>query len=258
MNFKYKLSPKVLDFIKGANLEEISIGCSDSQVFKIIKNNKIYFIKIANKGNLTSEYEKLKWLAGKLSVPKIILYDWTNDTEYLITESVGGEMVCSKYYLQNPEIGLKVIAKAFKQIYKIDIKDCPFNVDIDYKLALVENNVKNNLIKVDEISEDVLKRFGSVDNILKFLRENKFTSELCFSHGDTSLPNIFAIKDKFSGFIDVGECGIADKWFDLAICEKSIRRNYGEEYIAKFYEELKIVPERDKIDYYLLMMELYL
>ena len=72
------------------------------------------------------------------------------------------------------------------------------------------------------------------------------------------MPNIFALKDKFVGFIDVGECGIADKWFDLAICEKSIRRNYGEEYIRQFYNELNIVPDREKIDYYLLMMELYL
>ena len=171
---------------------------------------------------------------------------------------MAGEMLCSNYYVQNPKIGLKVITEAFRQIYKVDIKNCPFNVAIDYKLALVENNVKNNLININEISEDTLKRFGNVDNILKFLKENKFSAELCFSHGDTSLPNIFAIKDKFSGFIDVGECGIADKWFDLAICEKSIRRNYGDKYIAKFYEELKIVPERDKIDYYLLMMELYL
>ncbi len=93
---------------------------------------------------------------------------------------------------------------------------------------------------------------------MQYLKENKFKSKLCFSYGDTSLPNIFAYNNEVSGFIDVGECGIADIWFDLAICEKSIKRNYGEEYIPKFYEELKIIPNRKKIDYYLLMMQLYL
>ena len=39
MDFKYKLSDKVLAFIEKADLEEISIGCSDSQVFRI-KNKK--------------------------------------------------------------------------------------------------------------------------------------------------------------------------------------------------------------------------
>ncbi len=133
-----------------------------------------------------------------------------------------------------------------------------FNVSIDYKLALVENNVNNNLIRVEDLKEETLKKFGSLENIIKFLKDNKFNDDYCFSHGDTSLPNIFASKNEFVGFIDVGECGIADKWFDLAICEKSIKRNYGEQYISKFYEELNIIPERDKIDYYLLMIELYL
>lgn len=81
---------------------------------------------------------------------------------------------------------------------------------------------------------------------------------MSFSHGDTSLSNIFCKYGKFTEFIDVGECGIADKWFDLAICQKSIKRNYGIEAVDKFYQQLEITPDNDKINYYLLMMELYL
>lgn len=258
MNFNYKLSDKVLSFIENANLNEISIGCSDSQVFRIEKEKDVFFLKVAKKGMLTSEYEKLKWLDGKLSVPKMVLYDYIDDTEYLITESIGGEMVCSEYYVNNPEVGINVIIEAFKQIVNVDIKDCPFDVSIDYKLALVENNLKNNLIHIEDVDKEVLKKYGSLENIFKFLKDYKFNEERCFSHGDTSLPNIFAAKNEFVGFIDVGECGIADKWFDLAICERSIKRNYGEEYVSQFYDKLNIIPDRDKIDYYLLMMELYL
>lgn len=258
MKFNYDLTDKVAEFIKNSDLEDITIGCSDSQVIKIKKVQGIYFLKISKKGKLTSEYEKLKWLNGKLKVPKIILYDVSNNTEYLITESVQGEMVCSDYYINNPDIGIKVIVDAFKNIYSVNIENCPFNVAIDYKLSIIENNVKNKLIKEEDLKKETFEKYGSLDNILKYLKEHKFYDELCFSHGDTSLPNIFAYNNEFSGFIDVGECGLADKWFDLAICEKSIKRNYGEEYISKFYNELKIIPNRDKIDYYLLMMELYL
>ena len=153
---------------------------------------------------------------------------------------------------------MKVIAEAFKKIYSVDIKDCPFDTSIDYKLALVNDNVRKGLIKEENIKKEVLEKYGSIDNILSYLNINKFYEPLCFSHGDTSLPNIFALNNHFSGFIDVGECGIADKWFDLAICEKSIRRNYGDEYVKAFCQELGITPDQDKIDYYLLMMELYL
>ncbi len=258
MKIKYQLTNKIKEFIKNCDLEEINIGCSGSQVIRIKKENNIYFLKIAKNGLLTLEFEKLKWLSEKLNVPKIILYEISNDTEFLITESLKGEMLCSDYYINNPDIGINVIAEAFKQIYSIDIHDCPFNVSIDYKLSVVENNVKNKLISKKDIKEETLKKYGNLNNILKFLKENKFTDDLCFSHGDISLPNIFALKDKFIGFIDVGSCGIADKWFDLAICEKSIKRNYGKQYVSKFYKKLNIIPERDKIDYYLLMLELYL
>lgn len=258
MKFNYELSNKVLDFIENAELEEISIGCSNSQVFKIKKEDNIYFLKVADKGILTSEYEKLKWLDCKLNVPKIVLYDLENDIEYLITEGLKGEMLCSNYFKNNPMIGIKVIANAFKHIYSLDINNCPFDSSIDYWLSKIEGYINDNLIKEKNIKEDVLKKFGSIDNIFKYLKENKFEEELCFSHGDPSLPNIFSLNDEFSGLIDVGQCGIADKWFDLAICEKSIIRNYGKEYVSEFYKELNIIPKRTKIDYFILMLEVLL
>lgn len=258
MEFKYKLSNKVSEFLKNSDLKDIKIGCSDSQVIEIHKDSKVYFLKIAKEGLLTSEYNKLKWLNGKLIVPNIELHDVYDGIEYMITTSISGNMVCSEYYLKNPIEGLKAIVEAFNNIYSVDIVACPFNVDIDYKLNLVENNVKNKLIKNENLKDETLKKFGSVEILLEYLKSNKFVEKKCFSHGDTSLPNIFALKNKFTGFIDVGECGIADIWFDLAICEKSIVRNYGQNYVVKFYEMLNIIPDRDKINYYLYMMELYL
>lgn len=258
MEFKYKLTKKIEDFIGDTSLKEIGIGCSNSQVIQIIKDDQEYYLKIAKKGLLTQEYNALKWLDGKLPVSEIILFDDESENEFLITKAIIGEMVCSETYLKNPDDSLKIIKDAFDTIYNVNISDCPFDVSNKYKLSLIERNVKLGLVKNEDLKESTLQKFGSVENLLKYLKDNQFEEELCFSHGDTSLPNIFALDNNFSGFIDVGECGIADKWFDLAICEKSIKRNYGEEYISKFYEKLNITPDRNKLDYYLLMMELYL
>ena len=140
--------------------------------------------------------------------------------------------------------------------FRLKCLGCGHQIMIARKL--VEKNVKDGLVKDEDLKEETLKKYGNTKNLLQYLKDNRFEEELCFSHGDTSLPNIFSLNCKFSGFIDVGECGIADKWFDLAICEKSIRRNLGEKYVSKFYEELNIIPDRKKSDYYLLMMELYI
>lgn len=245
-------------FIGNATVTEITIGCSDSKVYKIEKEDNTYYLKAATKGLLTREYNALNWLQGKLEVPKIVLYDDTTEKEYLITEAIAGEMICSDNMINNQDKALDIIVEAFNNLYKVDITNCPFNVGLDYKINIIENNVKNNLINYNDLKENTKEKFSSLEEIVKYLKDNKFKEELCFSHGDTSLPNIFANDNHFSGFIDVGECGIADKWFDLAICEKSIKRNYGQEYVKKFYEKLNIKEDRFKIEYYLLMMELYL
>ena len=109
MDFKYKLTKKVEDFIVGTSLKEIGIGCSDSQVIQIIKDDQTYYLKIAKKGLLTQEYKALKWLDGKLSVPEIVLFDDEGENEFLITKAILGEMVCSNTYLNNPDDSLNII-----------------------------------------------------------------------------------------------------------------------------------------------------
>lgn len=258
MNFNYELPDRIANYIKNAVLSEISIGCSDSQVFKIVSGDNTSFLKIAKLGLLEKEYNALKWLDGKLAVPKVIEFIQTEVAEFLLTEAIKGEMVCSEKHLSNQDLALDIIAQAFNNIYNVNIDDCPLDVSNHYKLSLITKNVNDNLISEGSLKEETLKKFGSVRGLLDYLQNNSFEEELVFSHGDTSLPNIFADNNQFSGFIDVGECGIADKWFDLAICEKSIVRNFGKEYVERFYNKLNIIPDRNKINYYLLMMELYL
>ena len=71
-----------------------------------------------------------------------------------------------------------------------------------------------------------------------------------------SLPNIFALDHHFSGLIDVGNCGISDIYFDLVVCEMSIERNYGKEYIDVFYDKLGIEKDEFKSDYYRILLSL--
>jgi aminoglycoside 3'-phosphotransferase III len=258
IKYIFNITNKVAAFLESAMLNEIGIGCSDSQVIKIEKNTDTYYLKIAKFGLLTQEYNNLEWLNGRLKVPTIVLYDVSAEAEFLITKAISGEMVCSDYYLENPELGIPVIVEAFKELYKVDITNCPFNVSIKYKLSLVKYNIDNNLIDINNVSDRALEKHKSLEGIYNYLVNNVFKEELCFSHGDISLPNVFACNNKFSGFVDVGECGIADKWFDIAIVEKSIVRNYGKQYINNFYNLLDIVPDQKKIDFYQLLMELYL
>lgn len=253
-----KLTKYLQEFTSGAKIEEINIGCSNTNVYKIEKAGKSYFLKVGTKPALTKEYASLIWLDGKLSVPKCLYFCNDGEKEYLLTSEMAGEMSCSDDNYDRPEATIKLLAKAIKELQKVNILECPFRSDLTYKLGLAEYNVTNNLLK-DAPSSEIGRKLQEYDKILDYLKNNKFEEELVFSHGDTSLPNIFLSDNKVSGFIDVGECGVADKWFDIAICYKSIKRNFPDraDLLELFLNELgeKYSP---KIDYYITLMDLYL
>ena len=253
MNFIFPIPSKIKEFVEHAKLTEITIGCSDSQVFKIEKDNNIYFLKMMKKDKLVKEYQKLMWLSGKLNVPKVILF-YQSDYDYLITEGMPGKMLCDEYYLKN--YNLNILKDAFWAIYNVDSSNCPFDMSNSKLLLEARYNVENKIRTTDDLKQETKDRFKDIYNLLEYLEQNNYEENLIFSFGDISLTNLLAIDDKFVGFIDVGECGLADKWLDLAVCEKSIIRNYGKEYVDKFYELLGIVPDREKIDYHLLLLEL--
>jgi kanamycin kinase/aminoglycoside 3'-phosphotransferase-2 len=107
-------------------------------------------------------------------------------------------------------------------------------------------------------SGELLRKFGNGDveksymELLKLAGEVR--EELVFTHGDYSMPNVDLKDGKISGFLDLGGCGTADPYADLAIAERSVIRNYGAEYVELFYKAYGIdAPDRKKVKLYQLL-----
>ena len=247
-----KGSNRLNEFLKDANkIEEISIGCN-SKVYRIRKKSKVFYLKIAN--HLSKESIRLDYLKDKINVPEKVFYEKYNNMSYLLTKEVRGEMLCSDYYCNHPNEGIDILIEAFNEIYNIDYSDCILDETLDTKIKEIED--KFSSIKESDINENILKRFHTKEAILKYIKGNKPKQIIGFIHGDMSLPNIFATNGHFSGLIDVGNAGISDIYFDLVICEMSIERNYGSEYIQVFYDKLGIEKDEFKSDYYRILMSL--
>ena len=247
-----KGSNRLNEFLKDANkIEEITIGCN-SVVYRIKKKSKTFYLKIAD--HLSQESIRLDYLSGKINIPEKVFYEKYNGKSYILTKEVKGIMLCDDYFDNNKMEGIDIIVEAFNAIYNIDYSDCIIDETIDTKIAEIESRF--NQIKESDINENTLSRFHTKENILKYLKGNKPKQIIGFTHGDMSLPNIFALDHHFSGLIDVGNAGISDIYFDLVICEMSIERNYGKEYIPVFYDKLGIEKDDFKSDYYRILMSL--
>ncbi len=258
--------PKNIEKIIGDRPFSIdTIGMSNSQV--ICFDDMV--LKIEKQGEESdNEHQMMEWLADKLPVPKILCSKKENSINYLLMSKISGEMSCSTEQLENPRRLVKLLAEGLRMLWSVDALNCPYNNSIDNKLKSAEIRVYNNLCSMEDSEPETYGANGveSPAKLLQWLKDNKPIEELVFSHGDYCLPNIFIKENKINGFIDLGRCGVADKYQDIALCYRSLQHNYGGSYGGKVYEdfnaitlfdELKIVPDWDKIKYYILLDELF-
>ena len=79
------------------------------------------------------------------------------------------------------------------------------------------------------------------------------------------LPNVFFTKTGISGFIDLGDAGVGDRWRDIALCHRSLRHNMSGKYASKerkidadrLFDALGVKPDAEKLQWYLLLDELF-
>ncbi len=248
-----KGSNRLNEFLKTAtSIEEITIGCSGKKVYKIRKKSKVFYLKVAN--HLSRESISLDYLEDKVIVPEKVFYEKYNGMSYLLTKSLNGIMLCDDYFDDHIMEGIDIIVEAFNALYNIDYSDCVIDETIPVKIKRIEENIGS--IKEEDIKKEILDRFHTKQAILKYLKGNMPKQIIGFTHGDMSLPNIYACNGHFSGLLDTEDAGLSDIYYDLVVCEMSIERNYGKEYVDVFYEKLGIEKDEFKSDYYRILLSL--
>ena len=259
------LPNEIKSIIKDEDYFIDEVGMSSSKV--VIFKDKVLKIQAIDEES-EHEYNIMKWLQGKLPVPKIIKYNRQENKSYLLMSKLEGKMSCEDEYLRCPELLTSLLAAGLKRLWQIDISNCPFSFSLDKKLEMAKYNVENNLVDFDNVEQDTFSKDGFKDakELLKWLHNNKTQEELVFSHGDYCLPNIFLCEGKIAGYIDLSKSGICDKWQDIALCYRSLQHNfdgrYGGEKHPNFsadilFEKLGIEPNWEKIRYYILLDELF-
>lgn len=215
-----------------------------------------------------STVRMMKWLKGKLPVPKVIHHEVKDGRSYLFMSRMQGEMSCDEYYLERPYELVELLAEGLKQLWKVNVKGCPVERTLDVWLAEAAVQVEQNRVDVDNVEPETFGEngFENPAALLEWLEENRPAYEPVFSHGDYCLPNVFLKDGKVEGFIDLGASGISDKWRDIALCYRSLKHNFDGTYGGKVYEDfnpdilfekLGIEPDWEKIKWHILLDELF-
>ena len=218
---------EIYNIIDKNELKELKLGRSDTKVFKtkLKSNHQEVILKIQyteNKNNLKEEYERLKWIEGKLNTPKAYYYNEKDNIKYLIMEYKKGSPS-----FKFDDIGYQ-LGKALKEIHQVNIENCPFNKYSPEQL------LSNFLAKLDSIYPEIQDNYKdeTKETVIEFMKENIPTDKV-LTHGDYSMPNIL-INDGEISFIDLGELGISTKYLDIYYLMKSLKINKKEEIFEEF------------------------
>ncbi|MBQ9136723.1 MAG: aminoglycoside 3'-phosphotransferase [Lachnospiraceae bacterium] len=241
------------------------VGMSAANV--ILLSDKV--LKIQDKcEEAENEHTIMKWLSGRLPVPQVLRVEEEEEKTYLLMTKMPGKMSCDEAYMEQPEKLTTILAEALQMLWTVDVSSCPCNWMLTKKLQIAKEIVDENRVDIDNVEPDTFGEngFKNPAALWEWLSENRPIEEPVLSHGDFCLPNIFIEDDKVSGFIDLGRCGIADKWQDIALCYRSLLHNFDGKYGGKAYEgfypemlfeKLGIEPDWKKIRYYILLDELF-
>jgi len=252
---KLALPQAILKHVKDMTYEINEIGQSRAQIYHFSKRDREYFLKIEkSNAEFQHEQEMMKWLYKKLPVPKVVAQCEEGDFDYLLMTKMFGTMACADDYLKKPEELVRILAEGIKALQSVKVWRCPYTCTIENKLALAKIRIEKG--EIDDWEESV--RFKTPQELYEYLVKNQPKEEFVFSHGDYCLPNLFFDHGKVTGYIDLGRSGVADKWQDIALCVRSLTFNLkSNSYNKLLFECLGIEPNEEKIEYYILLDELF-
>jgi len=256
------ISNELAKILEKYSIERDTIGQSPAEVYKLIGNNENLYLKYSKKIYQSTTYcvcreaNIIEWLNGKINLPKIIYKEVFQGNSSLIMTELKGVILenCNL----SPNEYIKYLVKGLLEIQSIDITKCSFVSTVDYRLNELKYLFENNLTDNDCNNWEKTTEFSSPEELYKWLNKNKPNNEeLVFSHGDFCVSNLLLNGNNLE-FIDFGRAGIADKWYDIAFCVREIQDLLNDEkYINMFFELLKIKPDWEKINYYILLDELF-
>jgi aminoglycoside phosphotransferase len=94
--------------------------------------------------------------------------------------------------------------------------------------------------------------------LIEYLKRAVPDEDLAVTHGDATGTNLLVVDPGPSGvFIDVARCGIADRWYDLALAERSIRERWGDAAVTDFFDRYGVPVDPARLGYFRILDEFF-
>jgi kanamycin kinase len=216
------------------------------------------FVKWSPPGgpDLAVEAVRLKWAVRYTRVPTVVDVGSDADGSWMVTLPLVGQNAVTERWRADPATATRAIGHGLRALHEaLPAAACPFTWSAAERVADAERRAANGRIDGDQWLKS--HRPLGLPAALALVRDIPDVDALVVCHGDTCAPNTL-IDDRghWSGHVDFGTMGVADRWADLAIATLSTQWNYGAGWEQAVLDAYGIDPDPERTRYYRLLWDL--
>jgi len=232
-NLRSELLPDKLACLIDTNAaDQIPIGHSRSKVFKVCsQTGEPLYLKTSESADVAQELERevevLNWLRSKqISVPQTIFFQRQGCQTFFLMSAMPGVSLAVAADTLGPAECMRIGASLLRQLHTTDISNCPFDRRLEVTLRLAKQHLEAGTVDEEDFDADHSDKSGRA--LFEEIESDIPEEDLVLTHGDYCFPNILVNEGKVSGIIDLGRCGVADRYQDIALFLRSFKSHAAE------------------------------
>ena len=207
-------------------------------------------------GELPDEAQRLRWLAAQgQPCPQVLDLASTHDRHWLLMTALPGHDLASSPGLPAGRI-VAIAATALRTLHGLDAATCPFDHRAAVRIEYARLRMQAGLVDAEDFDDERMNQTPA--QVFAALQQQRPAHEdLVVTHGDACLPNLLAADGRFSGFVDCGRLGVADRHQDLALAAWSVRYNLGADWVPAFFDAYAGAIDPARVAFYRLLDEFF-
>lgn len=173
-----------------------------------------------------------------------------------MTTALPGENAVSDRWRAEPATAVRALGAGLRALHdRLPVAGCPFSWSTSKRLARVQRRAAAGALDPRHW-HDVHRDLG-VESALHRALNPPAVDKLVVCHGDACAPNTLIDADgSWTGHVDLGDLGVADRWADLAVATWSSVWNYGPGWETPLLTAYGVDPDPERIAYYRLLYDL--
>ena len=203
----------------------------DALTYEITGGAERCFVKwspVASRLDLAKEAERMAWAGAFHTVPRVLALGADNDGSWLVTAALPGRSAVDPRWIAEPRAAVRAIGEGLRVMHeRLPADRCPFSWMAEFRVERSRRAVAAGL--VDPAEDWQPEHQGlAIAHALELVADIPSADQIVVCHGDACAPNTLLTDDgRWSGHVDLGALGRADRWADLAIATWSTNWNYG-------------------------------